>query len=112
MPVEGLADAVEVYEVTGPGAARTRLQVGVGRRLARFVGRDAELEQLHRAQQLAGAAHGRMAAIVGGVGVGMSRLVYESPLPPSAGWLILEPTSVSYGKTTSSLPSSTSSRAT
>ena len=90
---------------TGPGTARTRLQVGVGRGLTRFVGRDAELEQLHRAQQLAGAAHGQMAAIVGEVGVGKSRLVYEfTHSHRLRGWRILQATSVSYGKTTSYLP--------
>jgi class 3 adenylate cyclase len=46
VPVKGLADAVEVYEVTGAGPARTRLQAGARRGLTRFVGRDAELEQL------------------------------------------------------------------
>ena len=50
VPVKGLADAVEVYEVTGAGPARTRLQAGARRGLTRFVGRDAELEQLRRAQ--------------------------------------------------------------
>ena len=50
--VKGLAEPVEIYEVTGAGAARTRLQAAAGRGLTRFVGRDAELEQLRRAQQL------------------------------------------------------------
>ncbi len=54
VPVKGLADAVEVYEVTGAGPARTRLQAAARRGLTRFVGRYAELEQLRRAQQLAG----------------------------------------------------------
>jgi hypothetical protein len=45
VPVKGLADAVEVYEVTGAGPARTRLQAGARRGLTRFVGRDAELTQ-------------------------------------------------------------------
>ena len=46
VPVKGLADPVQIYEVTGVGAARTRLQVSAGRGLTRFVGRDVELEQL------------------------------------------------------------------
>src|SRR5216683_4799566 len=57
VPVKGLAEAVEVYEATGAGPARTRLQVAARRGLTRFVGRDAELEQLRRAQQLAGNGH-------------------------------------------------------
>ena len=50
--VKGLADAVEVYELTGAGPARTRLQAGARRGLTRFVGRDVELEQLRCAQRL------------------------------------------------------------
>jgi hypothetical protein len=105
VPVKGLADAVEVYEVTGAGPARTRLQAAARRGLTRFVGRDAELEQLRRAQQLAGTGHGQVAAIVGEAGVGKSRLVYElTHSHRLQGWLVLESASVSYGKATSYLP--------
>jgi class 3 adenylate cyclase len=75
--VKGLADAVEVYEVARAGPARTRLQAGGGHGLTRFVGRNAELEQLRRVQLLAGSGHGQVVAIVGQAGVGKSRLVYE-----------------------------------
>ena len=61
VPVKGLADPVEVYEVTGAGPARTRLQAAARRGLTRFVGRDAELEQLRRAQ-----AAGRRRSRAGG----------------------------------------------
>jgi len=105
VPVKGLADAVEVYEVTGAGPARTRLQAAARRGLTRFVGRDAELEQLRRAQQLAGTGHGQVAAIVGEAGVGKSRLVYEFTHSHRLhGWLVLEAASVSYGKATSYWP--------
>jgi len=105
VPVKGLADPVEVYEVTGAGPARTRLQATARRGLTRFVGRDAELEQLRRAQQLAANGHGQIAAIVGEAGVGKSRLVYEfTHSHRLQGWLILESASVSYGKATSYLP--------
>jgi class 3 adenylate cyclase/tetratricopeptide (TPR) repeat protein len=105
VPVKGLANAVEVYEVTGAGPSRTRLQAAAGRGLTRFVGRDAELEQLRRAQQLAGDGHGQVAALVGEAGVGKSRLVYEfTHSHRLQGWLILESASVSYGKATSYLP--------
>jgi class 3 adenylate cyclase/tetratricopeptide (TPR) repeat protein len=105
VPVKGLADPVEVYEVTGAGSARTRLQAGARRGLTRFVGRDAELEQLRHAQQLAGSGHGQLAAIVGEAGVGKSRLVYEfTHSHRLQGWLALEAASVSYGKATSYLP--------
>jgi class 3 adenylate cyclase/tetratricopeptide (TPR) repeat protein len=105
VPVKGLADAVEVYEVTGAGPARTRLQAATRRGLTRFVGRDAELEQLRRAQQLAGDGHGQVAAVVGEAGVGKSRLVFEfTHSHRLQGWLVLESASVSYGKATSYLP--------
>ena len=105
VPLKGLAAPVEVYEVTGAGPARTRLQATARRGLTRFVGRDAELEQLRRAQQLAGTGHGQVAAIVGEAGVGKSRLVYEfTHSHRLQDWLVLEAVSVSYGKATSYLP--------
>ena len=91
--------------MTGAGPARTRLQAAARRGLTRFVGRDAELEQLRRAQQLAGDGHGQVAAVVGEAGVGKSRLVYEfTHSHRLQGWLVLESASVSYGKATSYLP--------
>src|SRR5947207_6567929 len=65
MPVKGLADLMQIYEVTGVGAARTRLQASARRGLTRFVGRDTELEQLLNAQQLVEQGRGQMAAMVG-----------------------------------------------
>jgi class 3 adenylate cyclase/tetratricopeptide (TPR) repeat protein len=105
MPVKGLADPVEVYELTGEGPARTRLQAGARRGLTRFVARDAELEQLRRAHKLAVNGHGQVAAIIGEAGVGKSRLVHEfAHSPDLEGWLVLDSASVSYGKATSYLP--------
>jgi class 3 adenylate cyclase/tetratricopeptide (TPR) repeat protein len=105
VPVKGLADAVEVYEVAGVGPARTRLQAAARRGLTRFVGRDHDLEQLRRAQQLAGDGHGQVAAVVGEAGVGKSRLIYEfTHSHRLQRWLVLESASVSYGKATSYLP--------
>jgi class 3 adenylate cyclase/tetratricopeptide (TPR) repeat protein len=103
--VKGLAASVEIYEVTGAGPARTRLEAGVRRGLTRFVGRDAELEQLYRALQLASDGHGQVLAVVGEAGVGKSRLVYEAihSRPPQE-WLVLQAAAVSYGKATSYLP--------
>jgi class 3 adenylate cyclase len=96
VPVKGLAETVEVYEVTGAGLARTRLQAAARRGLTRFVGRDAELEQPRRAQQLAGDGHGQVAAVVGEAGVGKSRLTYEFTHSHRVqDWLILEASSVS-----------------
>jgi class 3 adenylate cyclase/tetratricopeptide (TPR) repeat protein len=105
VPVKGLADPVEVYEITGAGAARTRLQAARIRGLTRFVGRDTELDQLRRAADEARRGHGQIVAVVGEPGVGKSRLYYEFIRSHHVqGWLILESGSVSYGKATPYLP--------
>ena len=44
MPVKGLAEPVEVYELVGAGSVRSRLQAAATRGLTRFVGRDPEME--------------------------------------------------------------------
>src|SRR5258705_7711004 len=41
--VKGMAEPIEVYELAGAAAARTRLQAAATRGLTRFVGRDAEI---------------------------------------------------------------------
>ena len=104
-PVKGLADPVEIYEVTGAGTARTRLQAAAGRGLTRFVGREAQFEQLLRAQQLAWDGRGQVVAIIGEAGVGKSRLVHEFlHAQQTADWLVLESNSASYGRATPYLP--------
>jgi class 3 adenylate cyclase/tetratricopeptide (TPR) repeat protein len=105
IPVKGLAEPIEIFELTGAGQARTRLQAAALRGLTRFVGRDAEIEHLRRVLAQAGAGHGQVAAIVGEAGVGKSRLTYEFTHSHRVqDWLILEASSVSYGKATSYLP--------
>ncbi len=105
IPVRGLGEPLEVYEVVGAGAARSRLQAGAARGLSRFVGRDTELEQLRQALERAGRGHGQVVAVVGEPGVGKSRLYWEFTQSHRAqGWLILESASVSYGKATTYLP--------
>jgi class 3 adenylate cyclase/tetratricopeptide (TPR) repeat protein len=105
VPVKGLAESVEVHEVTGVGPARTRLQVAASRGLVRLVGRGDELEHLRRALLRAGAGHGQVTAIVGAAGVGKSRLVHEFTRSPHVhGWRVLEAASVPYGRATSYLP--------
>jgi class 3 adenylate cyclase len=105
IPVKGLPDPIEIFELTGAGQARTRLQAAALRGLTRFVGRDAEIEHLRRVLGQAGAGHGQVAAIVGEAGVGKSRLTYEFTHSHRVqDWLVLEASSVSYGKATSYLP--------
>jgi class 3 adenylate cyclase/tetratricopeptide (TPR) repeat protein len=103
--VKGLTEPVEVFEVTGVGAARSRLQAAAARGLTRFVGRDAETEQLRKALEQARADHGQVVGVVGEPGLGKSRLFYEfTHSHRTQGWLILESGSVSYGKATPYLP--------
>ena len=103
--VKGLAEPVEIYTLTGVSELRTRLHAAAARGLTRFVGRDAEIELLRRALGLAQDGHGQIIAIVGEPGVGKSRLVYEfTHSHRTRDWLILEASSVSYGKATSYLP--------
>ena len=105
LPVKGLDAPLEVYEVTGAGAARSRMHAAAARGLTRFVGRDDELERLRQKLERARAGHGQLVAVVGEPGVGKSRLYWEFiHSPHTAGWPVLESFSVSYGKATPYLP--------
>ena len=105
VPVKGLADAVEVFELVGASAVRRRLQAAVARGLTRFVGRETELAALQQALERAGAGHGQVVAVVGEAGVGKSRLAYECVHSHrTQGWRVLESASVSYGKATPYFP--------
>jgi class 3 adenylate cyclase/tetratricopeptide (TPR) repeat protein len=105
IPVKGLAEAVAAYEVTGAGQVRTRLQASVARGLSRFVGRDEEMQQLRRSLDEAREGHGQVVAVVGEPGVGKSRLFYELTRSHRVhDWLVLEASSVPYGRATSYLP--------
>src|SRR5262249_3960931 len=77
VPVKGLEAAIEVYDLTGAGHVRARFHAAAAGGLTRFVGREAELEQLRQALGHASGGHGQVLAIVGEAGVGKSRLVWE-----------------------------------
>jgi class 3 adenylate cyclase/tetratricopeptide (TPR) repeat protein len=105
VPVKGVAEPVEVFELVGASAIRRRLQAAVARGLTRFVGRQTELAALHQALERAGAGHGQVVALLGEAGVGKSRLVYECVHSHrTQGWLVLESASVAYGKATPYFP--------
>ena len=105
IPVKGVAEPREVFELVGASAVRTRLQAARARGLTRFIGRDLEIEQLRLAAELARRGRGQIVAIVGEAGVGKSRLLHEFiHSHHSHGWLVLESSSVSYGKATPFLP--------
>ena len=77
VPIKGLGEPIEVYDLVGASGARTRLQAAARQGLSRFVGRDTELEHLRNALAKAGQGHGQLVAVVGDPGVGKSRLFYE-----------------------------------
>jgi class 3 adenylate cyclase/tetratricopeptide (TPR) repeat protein len=108
MAVKGLPAPIEVYELAGISAVRSRLQAAAARGLSPFVGRDAEMEQLRRAVDQARQGRGQVAAIVGEPGVGKSRLTFELTHSHRVeGWLVLEAGASSHGKATSYLPVTT-----
>jgi class 3 adenylate cyclase/tetratricopeptide (TPR) repeat protein len=105
VPVKGLADPVEVFELMGASGIRRRLQAAVARGLTRFVGRETELAALQHGLEWAGTGHGQVVALMGEAGVGKSRLVYEFVHSHRLQeWLLLESASVSYGKATPYFP--------
>jgi len=105
IPVKGLTEPVEVFELVGATAVRQRFQARAAQGLTRFVGRQRELDTLHQALDQAGAGHGQVVALVGEPGVGKSRLVYEfAHSHRTQGWRVLESASVSYGKATPYFP--------
>jgi class 3 adenylate cyclase len=105
LPIKGLEAPIEVYEVTGAGSVRSRMEAAAARGLTRFVGREAEMEKLRQALEKARAGHGQVVAFVGEPGVGKSRLLWEFiHAHHTHGWLVLESSSASYGKATPYLP--------
>jgi tetratricopeptide (TPR) repeat protein len=102
---KGLDRPTSTYELTAIVPARSRFHASAARGLTRFVGRDRELQQLAQALERSAAGHGQAVGIVGAAGVGKSRLPWEfTRSHHSHGWLVLESSSVSYGKATPYLP--------
>ena len=105
IPVKGLSAPVDVFELAGPSATRTRLQAAAARGLTRFVGRGQELVHLRQALDKAAGGHGQIVAVVGEPGVGKSRLLWEFiHSHRTQDWLVLESSSFSYGKASAYLP--------
>src|SRR5262249_6643999 len=105
IPVKGIPEPVDVFELVGASALRGRLQAAAARGLTRFVGRQHELVTLQQALEQAGPGHGQVVALVGEAGVGKSRLAYEFVhAHHTQGWRVLESASVSYGKATPYFP--------
>jgi class 3 adenylate cyclase len=105
VPLKGLTEPVDVFDLVGASALRHRLQAAATRGLTPFVGRQTELDVVQRALGQAAAGQGQVVALVGEAGVGKSRLVYEIVHSHrTQGWRVLEMASVSYGKATPYFP--------
>src|SRR5262249_7652662 len=105
VPVKGLAEPVDVFELVGATPVHRRLQAAAARGLTRFVGRDQELAALTQALAQAGRGQGQLVALLGEAGVGKSRLVYEGVHSHTTqGWRVLESAAMSYGSATPYFP--------
>ena len=102
--INGVGEALEIYEVTGAGPLRTRFQRAAARGYTKFVGRQREMETLKHAAELAQAGRGQIVATIAEPGLGKSRLLFEFKAGNQSGWMVLEAFSVSHGKATVYLP--------
>jgi len=102
--VKGVSEPVTVYEVTGLGPLRSRLERAAGRGFTKFVGRQREIDAMKAAAEQAKAGHGQIVAAMAEEGVGESGLLFEFKATSAAGWMVLETFSVSHGKASSYLP--------
>jgi adenylate cyclase len=75
--IKGASQPVAVFELTGVGAARSRLDLSRERGFSRFVGRNEEMAELEQALARAEAGEGAVVGIVAEAGIGKSRLSHE-----------------------------------
>ncbi|MEJ2136583.1 MAG: adenylate/guanylate cyclase domain-containing protein, partial [Desulfofustis sp.] len=105
LAVKGIEEPLEVFEVTGAGTPRSRIEAAVSRGLTRFVGREIELQSVNQALEKAREGRGQVVALVGDPGVGKSRLFWEFiHSQRTHGWLVLESGTASYSKSSVYLP--------
>ncbi len=102
--VKGVSELVQVFEVTGLGKQRTRMQRSADQGFSKFVGRAHELDALKNAAAKAKTGNGQIVAIVAEAGTGKSRLIFESMADFQSTSTVLETSSVSHGKTSYGLP--------
>jgi predicted ATPase/class 3 adenylate cyclase len=75
--LKGVRAPIRVWELSGVGPSRTRLDVSEARGFSRFVGREAEMASLDAALSDALRGDGRAVGVVGAAGLGKSRLCLE-----------------------------------
>ena len=99
LPVKGMANPVEAYELKGATGARSRLEAIASHGLAPFIGRDAEMAALAEAADRAAAGRGQVVAVLGEPGVGKSRLILEfTRVAALRDWVVLEGHAMPYAK--------------
>jgi class 3 adenylate cyclase len=77
LPVRNANQRVQVFELLGARAHRSRLDAARDRGLSPFIGRDVEVAELDAASRQAVASGHRVVGVVGEPGVGKSRLIEE-----------------------------------
>jgi len=101
VPVKGLREPVEVYEISGCPQVVSPYDAMAARGLTPFVGRAAELARLAEVTAAAANGRGQVVGVVGGAGTGKTRLVHHfagSALPGE--WTVLRSGCASFGRTT------------
>jgi class 3 adenylate cyclase len=99
--VKGVRQPIDLFQIVGHTAARTRWEVTAARGLTPFVGRKNELAGLQRALELAAAGHGQLVAVKGQPGTGKSRLVHEFLQSPQlSDWTVLKTAAAAYRRGT------------
>jgi class 3 adenylate cyclase/tetratricopeptide (TPR) repeat protein len=100
VPVKGLRQPIDLFQIVGHTSARTRWEVTAARGLTQFVGRKGELAELHRSLQFA-AGRGQLVAVIGQPGTGKSRLVHEFLQSPElSDWTVLKTAAAAYRRGT------------
>ena len=96
--IKGVSAPLQICQVLGVGALRTRLQVSAQRGLSRFVGRKKEIDHLKHPREQAQNGQGQIVAVVGEPGVGKSRLFHEFKILSEKNCLVLETFYVANGR--------------
>lgn len=101
--IKGVTEPVNVFEVTGLGPLRTRLQRSAGCGLTKFVGRQREMDAMKHAAEQAKAGHGQVVAAVAEGSTGRKALAVRNLLdltapgvhihlsPPTSRWVLVSP---------------------
>src|SRR5262249_29442889 len=77
LEVKGAQTPVRVYELTGIGPLRTKLEASRARGFSNFVGRSGEMAALEAALERVIAGNAQVVGVVAEAGTGKSRLCYE-----------------------------------